>query len=400
MSSTIESATPSVASYGVADGACLGRAHDEHHWFGLAPFELDLRRILASSAFRRLQYKTQVLVSPRGDHFRTRLTHTLEVASLARLLAQALHVNVALSEAVALAHDLGHSPFGHAGEAALNYLMKDHGGFEHNAQSLRVVEYLEHPFPPFRGLNLTCEVREALAKHRTGYDHPAVIESDDPTLMDLIQNKRQPSIEGQLVCVADRVAYDCHDLEDALGAELLDGARLEKVGLWQRSAAEVKAQYPNHSLFAIWRPILEKLQQMLLSDAVRATMDRVEQLHIDSHEQVRECDAPVVGFSDQIEQEVAELEKFLRKNVYEHPRLRRMDEMAGRMIGELFNVYIEKPNHLPQRYYDRVEQQGVRRVACDYLAGMTDRFCENEYTRVFLPFVVDGFQPHSPSRGL
>ena len=138
---------------------------------------------------------------------------------------------------------------------------------------------------------------------------------------------------------------------------------------------------------------------MLLTDAVRATMDRVEQLHIDSHEQVRECDAPVVGFSDQVEQEVAELEKFLRKNVYEHPRLRRMDEMAGRMIGELFNVYVEKPNHLPQRYYDRVQQQGVRRVACDYLAGMTDRFCENEYTRVFLPFVADGFQPSSPSRG-
>ena len=200
MSSEIESISAPIADYGVADDACLGRAHEEVLWSGLPPFELDVRRILTCAAFRRLQYKTQVFVSPRGDHFRTRLTHTLEVASLARLLAQGLHVNSALAEAVALAHDLGHSPFGHAGETALNFLMQDHGGFEHNAQSLRVVEYLEHPFPPFRGLNLTHEVREALAKHRTAYDHPATIGSDDRVLMDLVQRFRQPTLEGQIVC--------------------------------------------------------------------------------------------------------------------------------------------------------------------------------------------------------
>ncbi len=386
MSRHTETIARQIACYGVADDACLGRAHQEAIWSGLGPFGFDLRRILCCSAFRRLQYKTQVLIAPQDDHFRTRLTHTLEVASLARLLAQALHVNVALAEAVALAHDLGHAPFGHAGEGALNYLMRDHGGFEHNAQSLRVVEYLEHPFPPFRGLNLTYEVREALAKHRTGYDHPAVIESDDAALMDLMARGRQSSIEGQLVSIADRVAYNCHDLEDALGAELLDGARLAKVELWQQSAAEVKSKYPKHSLFAIWRPILERLQQRLLGDAVRATLERVEHLGIDSPEQVREYSAPVVGFSQELEQQVAELEQFLQRNVYDHPKLRKMDEMAGRMIAELFNTYVEHPTHLPQRYYDRVAEQGVHRVACDYIAGMTDRFCENEYRQIFMPF--------------
>ncbi|MCH8880332.1 MAG: dNTP triphosphohydrolase [Planctomycetes bacterium] len=375
-----------VACYGVAHESCMGRTHTESAWDGLAPFDFDHRRILASSAFRRLQYKTQVLVSPRGDHVRTRLTHTLEVASFARLLAQALEVNVSLAEVAALAHDLGHAPFGHAGEAALNYLMREHHGFEHNAQSLRVVEYLEHPFPPFRGLNLTYELREALAKHRTAYDRPAEIESEDPVLTRLLASGPQPTIEGQLVAVADRVAYDCHDLEDALGAELLDGARLEQVTLWNEAAAEVKLRYPNQSMFAIWRPVIETIQQRLLSDAIRATLAHIEDWHIDSPDQAREHSSPVVSFSKQMEERVSQLEEFLRENVYNHPTLRRMDDMASRTIAELFNVYVEHPNHLPQRYYDRIDQQGTHRVACDYVAGMTDRFCEGEYKRIFMPF--------------
>ena len=375
-----------VAHYGVSHESCMGRTHTEKAWEGLAPFEFDHRRILASSAFRRLQYKTQVLVSPRGDHVRTRLTHTLEVASFARLLAQALEVNVSLAEVAALAHDLGHPPFGHAGEAALNYLMREHRGFEHNAQSLRVVEYLEHPFPPFRGLNLTYELREALAKHRTAYDRPAEIESEDPVLTRLLSSGPQPTIEGQLVAVADRVAYDCHDLEDALGAELLDGARLEQVTLWTEAAVEVKSRYPNQSMFAIWRPVIETIQQRLLSDAIRATLAHIEEWHIDSPDRAREQGSPVVSFSREMEERVAQLEEFLRENVYNHPTLRRMDDMASRTITELFNTYVEHPNHLPQRYQDRIDEQGRHRVACDYVAGMTDRFCEGEYKRIFMPF--------------
>ena len=386
MTSPTKETAGRVACYGVPHESCMGRTHAEKAWEGLAPFEFDHRRILASSAFRRLQYKTQVLVSPRGDHVRTRLTHTLEVASFARLLAQALEVNVSLAEVAALAHDLGHPPFGHAGEAALNYLMREHQGFEHNAQSLRVVEYLEHPFPPLRGLNLTYELREALAKHRTAYDRPAEIKSEDPVLTRLIANGLQPTIEGQLVAVADRAAYDCHDLEDALGAELLDGARLEKVTLWNEAAAEVKSCYPNQSMFAIWRPVIETIQQRLLSDAIRATLARIAKWHIDSPDRAREHSNPVVAFSKEMEERVSQLEEFLRENVYNHPTLRRMDDMASRTIAELFNVYVEHPNHLPQRYYDRIDQQGRHRVACDYVAGMTDRFCESEYKRIFMPF--------------
>lgn len=386
MTSRTDTVESRIACYGLADDASQGRAHSEAMWSGLPPFEFDLRRVLCCAAFRRLQYKTQVLISPQDDHFRTRMTHTLEVASLARLLAQALDVNVALAEAVALAHDLGHAPFGHAGEAALNYLMREHGGFEHNAQSLRVVEYLEHPFPPFRGLNLTLEVREALAKHRTNYDHPALIETSDETLSNVMRQGSHSTIEGQLVAIADRVAYDCHDLEDALGAELLDGTSLAKVELWQMAATDVKAKYPNHSLFAIWRPILEALQQTLLSDAVRATRDRIEELGVDSPDSARECHSPVAGFSPEMESRLGELETLLQRDVYQHARLRHMDEQAGRTIGQLFDAYVEHPTHLPQRYYDRIEQQGVRRVACDYIAGMTDRFCEGEYKRIFMPF--------------
>lgn len=382
----IAASDTSIASYGVADGDCLGRTHEEHCPLDLPPFELDLRRIRGCAAFRRLQYKTQVFISPQDDHFRTRLTHTLEVAGLARILAQLLRINSTLAEAIAAAHDIGHPPFGHAGEGVLNELMRDDGGFEHNAQSLRVVEYLEHPFPAFRGLNLTYEVREALAKHRTAFDHPARIETDDASLKELLDASAHGTIEGQVAALADRIAYDCHDLEDALGAAILDGDRLANVELWNDASKQVAKNFPNLSLFAMSRSILDRIQNTLLKDAVATTLHRIEQHGIQSIAQVRALDEPVLTFSAKAEAQVRELEDFLRDNVYGHPKLRRMDEMAVRLIAELFNSYREKPALMPQRFFDRIQEQGEHRVICDYVAGMTDRFCESEYTRIFMPF--------------
>lgn len=368
----------------------LGRAHTESCAEGCDPFEFDLRRITACSAFRRLQYKTQVFVSPRGDHFRTRLTHTLEVASIARRLARQLRLNVALAEAVALAHDLGHPPFGHAGERALNCLLADDGGFEHNTQSLRVVDYLEHPFPAFRGLNLTYEVREALIKHHTLYDRPHPVHSDDTVLLRLLQAGVSPTLEAQVVAIADRVAYDCHDLEDGLSAELLDDEALTELTLWRRSATDLRQRFPQNSLFAIWRGVLENFQQYLLSDVTAETQRRIRHDGLNHPDEVRGQRRAVVRFSDAAESELSAVESLLHEKVYAHPDIRRLDDMAGRMITELFRAYVAEPKLLPERFRRRIREQGHRRVVCDYVAGMTDRFCENEYRRIFLPFAQHG----------
>ncbi len=375
-----------LAPYALDDAASLGRAHRELFDTVLPAFELDRRRVQASAAFRRLQYKTQVFVSPRGDHYRTRLTHTLEVAAVARQLAGALRVSASLAEVVALTHDLGHPPFGHAGEAALNRLMQDHGGFEHNAQSYRVVSYLEHPFPPFRGLNLTCEVREALLKHRTRFDQPAATTVDDPQLDRLLRRGALPPLEGQVAALADRLAYNCHDLEDALGAELIAESDLAALQLWERVGIPVRQAFPMESIFAMWRPALEQLQQHLLSDAVAATTAAIENANVQTADQVRLQDQPLVCLSAQAEGLVVELESFLLQRVYRHPQLRELDQRASRVIVELFESFVRHPQRLPPRFAERVAAQGTHRVVCDYIAGMTDRYCEGQFRHIMLPF--------------
>jgi len=364
-------------SYAVTAANSRGREHSEALPANVDPFAFDRQRVLHSAAFRRLESKTQVFVTGVHDHYRTRLTHTLEVASTARRLCTAIQVNVAVGELIALTHDLGHPPFGHAGEVALRDLMNDHGGFEHNSQSLRVIEYLEHPYPSFRGLNLSYEVRESLAKHSTIYDQPG--------RHPLADGSHGP-VEGQIANLADRVAYDCHDLEDSLEPGLSAEADLQGLDLWREAAGPVRKAWPNLPLAAVRRPILDALEQMLLDDVVAESHHRITAAKVQSVDDVRRCGRMLVALSTKMESRLRELEAFLFERVYRHPMLIRMDAKAARFIQQLFGAYVAEPRTLPPRFAERVAELGAHRVVCDYIAGMTDRFCQAEYKRLFEPF--------------
>ncbi len=374
-----------LASYAVQPAASLGRIHAEEGLADRDPFELDRLRIFASPAFRRLQYKTQVFVTDEHDHFRTRLTHTLEVAQIARRLARALRANEYLAESVALAHDLGHPPFGHAGEATLRELMAGDGGFEHNIQALRIVDYLEHPFPGFRGLNLTFELREGLAKHATEFDRPDMSAAAGVDVSDLIESGPQASVEAQLVNAADRIAYDCHDLEDAIGAQLIGETDLEELALWSESANAARERYGKANLFAIRRPVLNAVVDRMVADCARATSAELERIAAGDVDDVRAHSQSVVTFSETEFTNLRELEGFLAERVYRHYRLVRMDAKARRFIEQIFAAYVQDPAMLPPRFARRLDAHGVKRVVCDYIAGMTDRYCQDEYQRLFEP---------------
>ncbi len=340
----------------------------------------------SSAAFRRLEYKTQVFVTLEDDHFRTRLTHTLEVAGIARVLALALSANATLAEVISLAHDLGHPPFGHAGEMTLRELMTDHGGFEHNMHSLRVVDYLEHPYPRFRGLNLSHEAREGLIKHTTRYDKPTAAARFNPGLLELLEGGLMAGIEGQIACIADGLAYDCHDLEDAIAANLIEEADLGEVRLWCVACEDIRNDYSQRPLAAIRRPVLDNMQKMMIQDVVDETKRRLTELEPKIADDLRTADHPVVAMSPEMSELTGELEAFLAERVYRHHRLVRMDAKARRLLERLFNAYVERPNMLPPRFYGRIDEQGVHRVVCDYVAGMTDRYCQDDYRRIFEPF--------------
>lgn len=333
----------------------LSREHEDGLADGVDALVLDRERIVHSAAFRRLEYKTQVFVALEGDNFRTRLTHTLEVAHLARRLAAALDLRSDLAEVVALGHDLGHPPFGHAGERALDECLREHGGFEHNVHSLRVVDYLEHPYPDFRGLNLTRVVRECLAKHRTRFDQPGP---------HALQDGRPPPLEGQVVALADRLAYGLHDLQDGLYAGLIDPAALDTLALWQ-TAQPVRPAADEFSWRGRLRPTIDRIQNMLFGDAVGHTQSAKRR----------------AGLSPAMEPRVQALEAFLREQLYHHEELARMDERSKRTVTELFEALVARPALLPPRFAERVPEQGAQRVTTDYIAGMTDRFCISEHER-------------------
>lgn len=355
---------------GTPDGAAFEREHAEDPQAGrMRPIVLDRQRIVHSSAFRRLQFKTQVFVSPDDDNLRTRLTHTLEVAHLSRLLAERLGLNAELAEVVALAHDLGHPPFGHAGERALDECMAGRGGFEHNVQALRVVEYLEHPHPQFRGLNLTRAVRECLAKHTTQYDRPG----PHP-----LQDGRPPPAEGMVAALADRLAYSLHDLQDGLYAGLLGPGDLAGLELWRRAS-----DGPRAGDAAAWkrhlRPTIERMQEIVIEDAAGAS--RVER----SAAGEGLPRAGEIRLSAEMSRQLDQLDGLLRERVYRHPRLIRMDAEAARVLKAVFEAYVDDPRRMPPRWAAWVEAQGVYRVVCDYVAGMTDQFCQREHTRLVDP---------------
>lgn len=332
----------------------------------MTPIALDRHRIVHAAAFRRLQHKTQVFLTLRGDHFRTRLTHTLEVAELARLLAEALGLNAELAEVVALAHDLGHPPFGHAGERTLNELMAEHGGFEHNVHALRVVEYLEHPYPEFRGLNLTHVVRECLAKHTTTYDRPG---------RHPLQDGKPAALEGQIADLADALTYTLHDLQDGLHADLLRPEELAEIELWRR-ATDDDPPVDTADARRRLRKIIDRMHYALVADLVHETLRKLDVLPTPVGG-ARSAARPdlVLALSNAMQRQFDELGQFLRARLYREPRLQAMDARATAALRTVFRGFIERPERLPQRYVARVAEQGPARVVADYVAGMTDRYC-------------------------
>ena len=364
-----------LTEYAVQPARSRGRDHPEPPDPLRSGFELDRYRVVHCTAFRRLEYKTQVFVTHEGDHYRTRLTHTLEVAHMASELARALDVNAALAEVVALAHDLGHTPFGHAGESALAERMRDRGGFEHNRQSLRIVEYLEHPYPPFRGLNLLPETRECLASHATPYDHPNASDNEAGP-------RRMPPIEGQVTNIADRLAYGGHDLEDALGAGLITETDLADLRMWTEAAGPIRRAHPNVSILAIRRPVIDTLIRRVLMDILDESRRRLGELDPRSPDDVRTAGRVLVGPSAATAGDLAALESFLLDRVYRHPRVAEMDAQARQLVGEIFDAFMVDPSLLPPRYIARLDDQGIHTVVCDYIAGMTDRFVQAEHDRL------------------
>jgi len=331
-----------------------------------------------------MEYKTQVFVNHEGDHYRTRLTHTIEVTQIARTIGRALRLNEDLIETVALAHDLGHTPFGHAGEEALNNLMKNYGGFEHNSQGLKVVEFLERRYPQFTGLNLSYEVRESLIKHSTAYDNAEIPEAYHPEWQGLL--------EAQVVAMADMIAYDNHDLDDGIRAGLIKEKPLKNCSLWQKASSGHKKKLSPAEQEMFLRPqSIISLINIEVSDLVENTLKLLKKYNIKSVVDVRKHDETIVRFSDKMAKESKELESFLYENLYKHYRVERMTQKAKRFIGDLFNAYLTDPKQLPPRYQKLAKENGdnensLRRSICDYIAGMTDRYAQEEYKKLFYPF--------------
>jgi dGTPase len=366
-----------LAPYGMASRDSRGRVHQEaEHPLRMA-FQRDRDRIIHSTAFRRLEYKTQVFVNHEGDYYRTRLTHSMEAAQISRTVARALRVNEDLAETVALAHDLGHTPFGHAGERALNADMVDYGGFEHNAQSLRIVDLLEERYPDFPGLNLTWEVREGIVKHSPPYDKPLAAH---------FAPGEAPCIEAQIVDYADEIAYNSHDIDDGLKSRLLVPEQLESVTLWRETYRRIRSQYPGAG-FRIWRyQVIRTLIDDFVHDLIATVRRRIEELRIEGVEDVRRAGRPIATFSDEMEEKRLELKSFLMENLYRHYRVMRMAVKAQKVLRDLFRAYMEEPSQLPPHVLARCQAgESEARVIADYIAGMTDRFAFEEHRKLFDP---------------
>ncbi len=368
-----------LAPYGMRSRRSRGRryAEEPHPFRGLYPRDRD--RIVHSTAFRRLMHKTQVLVTQTNDHHRTRLTHTLEVAQISRTIARQLGLNEDLTEAIALAHDLGHPPFGHAGEAALDACMKDHGGFEHNRHGLRILELLEYRYGDFPGLNLSYEVRQAQAQHSKRPSAPEIA----PYLGD-----GQPLLEAQVVDAADSLAYNTHDVDDALGVGLITPDDLEDVVLWRKAIERVRRQHQAIGPLQFQPTVVRALIDWQVTDLLEHTTRSLREQGIGSVEDVRGAPAPLAGPGPEMAELKTELEKFLGERVYRHYRVQRMAAKGERIVGELFAAFCDNPRLLADRYQQSAQANGLHQTVCDYLAGMTDRYAQDEYLRLFQPYVA------------
>jgi dGTPase len=367
---------PELAPFAAIDAQTKGRLHAEPAAHPRGEFQRDRDRIVHSTAFRRLEYKTQVFVNHEGDHFRTRLTHSLEVAQIGRTIARMLNINEELTEAVSLAHDLGHTPFGHAGQDALNACMKDHGGFEHNLQSLRVVDRLEQRYAEFDGLNLCFETREGILKHCSLANAREL-----GALGQRFIDKKQPSLEAQVANRADEIAYNNHDVDDGLRSGLLTEAGLMQSRLFARHHDEVMAKYPHLHGRRKVHEIIRRMINTLILDLVATTRANLEKTGVHSLEDVRNA-PPLVGFSDEIREQQHELKQYLRVNLYQHYQVMRMTSKAARIIQSLFDTFLAEPRLLSPEHQENVQRDGARAIS-DYIAGMTDRYAMREYRRIF-----------------
>jgi dGTPase len=364
-----------LAPYAQRSGASRGRAYPEEEHAYRTAYQRDRDRVLYTTAFRRLEYKTQVFVNYEGDHYRTRLTHTLEVAQIARTMARALMLNQDLVEAIAMAHDLGHTPFGHSGEVVLHELMASKGGFNHNTQGLRIVETLEERYPGFPGLNLTWEVREGIIKHATDYDTPEAT-AYEPEL--------RATLEGQVINVADEVAYNAHDLDDGLRSGLIHPRQLRGIALWEEAleALQIRAEDVSDMNRA---QIIRYLVNLEVTDVLQATEAKLLEANPRSVEEIRRQPTELVAFTTAMREHNRELKGFLLKSLYRHWRVMRMTEKAKRMLSLLFEAYVRAPSQLPYSVQEHISGNNLERVVCDYVAGMTDRFALQEYSKMFDP---------------
>jgi len=361
-----------LASIAQKSGDSRGRQYAEPSHAYRTEFQRDRARIIHSRAFRRLEYKTQVFLNGTGDHLRTRLTHSIEVASISRTIARALRLNEDLAEAIALAHDLGHSPFGHSGEEMLAECMREHGGFDHNRQSVRVVELLETPYPDFPGLNLTFEVREGLRKHERPYKFPTPAGEEYDC----------PSLEGQVADLADEITYYSHDLDDALDFEILTPAHLEENEVWSSSHRAVLARYTDTREPDLHKLIIRDIIDREVHDLVATSAESIAESGVRSPDDVRRQTMPLIRYSDELTDANRALRKFLYQNVYYHPRVAEVNLRACEMLRRVFETYLADPYRLGETAMRRVEKEGLHRTVCDYIAGMTDRYVMEEYARI------------------
>ncbi|MGA2774778.1 MAG: deoxyguanosinetriphosphate triphosphohydrolase [Candidatus Omnitrophota bacterium] len=367
-----------LAPYAMKSCNSKGRKYPEKEHAYRSVYQRDRDRIIHSAAFRRLEYKTQVFVNHEGDYYRTRLTHTIEVAQIARTIASALRLNTDLTEAIALAHDLGHTPFGHSGEEVLNELMKDCGGFNHNVHGLRVVDYLEERYPGFPGLNLSWEVREGIVRHSSLFDKAGKIRE--------FSAKEMPTLETQVVDIADEVAYDNHDIDDGLTSGLIREGELERLAIWENINRQIGSKYAKINVELRKYQIIRSLIDIQVTDLISQTENNLKRLKLDSAFKAKKCGIKVVVFSKEMLDLRKPLRKFLMADLYHHYRVVRMSNKAKRFITELFKDYLKKPEQLPAQIQKKIPKDGVKRVVCDYIAGMTDRYALDEYKKLFYPY--------------
>lgn len=378
--------TVDLAIYAASDVCSRGRQHPEPAPAYRGEFQRDRDRIIHSAAFRRLEYKTQVFVNHEGDLFRTRLTHSIEVAQIGRSIARALNLNEDLTEAISLAHDLGHTPFGHTGQDALNECMRDFGGFEHNLQSLRVVDLLEERYAEFPGLNLMFETREGVLKHCSAKKAAELGDIGRRFL-----ERKQPNLEAQIVNIADEIAYNNHDVDDGLRYGLIKIEQLREIDLFAEQYANVEKYYP---LLTERRRIHETIRRMInrtVVDLIENSLVILQKSGVTSIDDVRNFPSPLISYSEPLKQMSLALKRFLRQNLYAHEQVRGMSERAAEITKDLFHIFMDDPQMLPSQYRAKVQECGLggnhakARIIADYIAGMTDRYAMAEHARLVTP---------------